>query len=129
MVILGLEGLHNKMNNFFTDDELRCKCCGKINMKSDFLEQLNSARAIANVPFIISSGYRCEKHNTEVGSTSKNHVSGRAVDILCQADNMRIIILRALIKADFVRIGIGRNYIHVDNMNREKKKSAIWLYT
>ena len=119
------------IKEYFKDEELRCRCCGAINMKQDFMEQLYLARIIAgsyNIPFIINSGYRCEKHNAEVGSKYNNHPSGRAVDIACIDSRARSIIVHSLIQAKFNRIGIAHNMIHVDNMDREGQEHGMWLY-
>ena len=73
-------------------------------------------------------GYRCEKHNEAVGSTSKNHTSGRAVDISARTSYVRMKIVVALIKAGFRRIGVYPTFIHADNMNEEKgSPEVMWL--
>jgi len=104
------------MNEYFSIKEFDCPCCGKNYMKVDFLDQLTNARIIADTPFPINSGYRCPKHNKEVGSTSQNHPQGRAADIKCANNQKRLKILTGLIKAGFTRIEIHRTFIHVDNM-------------
>jgi len=108
-----------------TAKEFACKCCGKIKVDMLFLTQLRKAREIADVPFIIDSGYRCPKHNKEAKSTSMNHVMGRAADIRTPTNQVRIEILAALCRVGFKRIGIHEDYIHVDNMNLVK---SCWLY-
>jgi len=94
-------------------------------MNLDFVLRLDKARMIADVPFKINSGYRCPKHNLAVGSTSENHTSGHAADIGCTAGTERIYILRGLIMAGFKRIGIRKDFIHVDDMD---KVESCWLY-
>jgi hypothetical protein len=51
----------------FNIEEFACHCCGKIAMDEAFLARLEKAREIAGVPFKITSGYRCPKHNAVVG--------------------------------------------------------------
>ena len=113
------------MKTYFTDDELRCKCCGAIAIDKEFLARLNHAREMAMVPFFILSGYRCEKHNAEVGSKSTNHTSGKAVDISCRTVGRRYMMVKELINAGMKGIGINETFIHVDT-NREFE--IIWLY-
>ena len=108
----------------FDNQEFACKCCGENKMDENFLKQLDVARELAGVPFFINSGYRCPLHNKEVGSTSANHTSGKAVDISCENSFVRTKILTALILAGFRRIGIAKTFIHVDSMDGE----ALWLY-
>ncbi len=110
----------------FAVEELTCKCgCGSCNMDESFMLKLDFAREIAEIPFVVTSGYRCAAHNKAVGSKTENHTSGRAADIYCIDDMYRERIVKALINADFSRIGLGSNFIHVDSMPR---RGAIWLY-
>lgn len=110
---------------YFSIDEFKCKCCGKVFMNATFLAMLDNAREFAEVPFIITSGYRCEKHNAEIGSTSKNHTSGRAADIACSDGPTRIKIIAGLIRAGFRRIGVAKTFIHCDSVDSIE---SMWLY-
>lgn len=110
---------------YFGMEEFKCPCCGQVRMDALFLAQLDNARDYAGVPFRINSGYRCEKHNKEVGSTSRNHTSGKAVDISCTTGPMRIKIVMGLIRAGFRRLGIGKSFVHADSMDEVE---SIWLY-
>ena len=40
-------------------------------MNREFLEKLDYARSISNVPFIINSGFRTSSHNKKVGGKEK----------------------------------------------------------
>ncbi|MFH0766316.1 MAG: D-Ala-D-Ala carboxypeptidase family metallohydrolase [Calditrichota bacterium] len=110
----------------FEIEEFNCKCCGVQHMDALFLSQIENARDCAGTPFTIVSGFRCATHNEAVGSTSKNHTSGKAADIACLNGPDRIKIVHGLIRAGFRRIGIGRTFIHADSMNEVE---SIWLYT
>lgn len=110
---------------YFKREEFNCKCCNRNEMKDDFMEMLDRARELAGVPMVISSGYRCPKHNESVGSTSENHTSGRAADIFASDGFRRGAILRGLYLAGFKRIGIGKTFIHADNMPANE---SAWLY-
>ena len=51
-------------------------------MDKNFLQKLDRARDVAGVPFIITSAYRCEQHNKNVGGKPNSaHLRGYAVDI------------------------------------------------
>lgn len=115
--------------NYFPDYELRCRCgCGRNNIDADFLWHLNQAREIAGIPFRITSACRCEKHNRDVGGVdSSAHVRGYAADIAVRGDRERYTVLNALIKAGFRRIGIARDFIHVD-LDPAKNSPVIWQY-
>lgn len=110
---------------YFGMDEFKCSCCGKVKMDTLFLAQLDNARDYAGVPFFINSGYRCEKHNAEVGSTSRNHTSGKAADISCTTGPIRIKMVMGLIRAGFRRIGIKKSFIHADSMDDVE---SMWMY-
>lgn len=114
--------------NYFSKQEQACKCCRQGEFDKNFLEKLNKAREQAGIPFVINSGYRCEKHNKEVGgSNTSSHLKGIATDIRCDDSNKRFNIVVALLEAGFTRIGIGKNFIHVDD-DKEKAQGVIWLY-
>jgi len=114
------------LSKHFSKAEMECRCgCGMRYTDATFLAMLDNARDRAGVPFSINSGYRCEKHNLAVGSTSKNHTSGKAADIACTTGPQRIKIVMGLIRAGFRRIGINKTFIHADSMNDTE---SIWLY-
>ena len=99
------------------------------NMKKEFLTKLDKARAIADVPFKITSGYRSKETNKRVGGVStSSHLKGLAADISCKDSSTRQKIISGLIKAGFTRIGISKkgNFIHCDT--DKDKNDAIWLY-
>ena len=112
----------------FTVDELSCKCCNTLVVQPVFIQMLNRARDIANIPFRISSGYRCEKHNEkEGGKKNSAHTKGWAVDIKTRGSRERYIILTSLIEAGFNRMGIADTFIHVD-YDPDLPKEVIWTY-
>ena len=97
------------------------------NMKKEFLTKLDKARAIADVPFKITSGYRSKETNKRVGGVStSSHLKGLAADISCKDSSTRQKIVNALIQAGFTRIGIADTFIHCDT--DKDKNDAIWLY-
>lgn len=99
-----------------------------VHMDSGFLMNLDRARHIANVPFIINSAYRTMEHNNLVGGIKdSSHLKGLAVDIKCVTSQQREKILFGLINAGFRRIGIGKNFIHVDS-DYTKTVGVVWLY-
>ena len=111
---------------YFTRDEFACKCgCGKSTVDVLFIVQLEKARNIADVPFIITSGVRCPEHNKAVGSTTQNHVNGKAADIKAVDGPSRGKILKGLYRAGFERIGIRKDFIHCDMMDEVE---SCWLY-
>jgi len=111
---------------YFKGKEFECKCCGSNDMRIELLMKLDQARELAGIPFVITSGYRCKQHNENIGgSPVSQHLTGKAVDILCKSDRDRWIILTALMEVGFKRIGIAKDFIHVDVKN---SAGTIWTY-
>ena len=116
-------------STYFKEDELACKCCGKLVISDMLVDMLDSARTKAGIPFVITSGYRCESHNKEVGgSKSSSHLEGLAVDIGATNSVERGKILRALFMSGFSRVGIAKTFIHVD-VDYTKVKPVTWMYS
>jgi uncharacterized protein YcbK (DUF882 family) len=112
---------------FFNKNEFNCRCCGKHIISANLVLKLDLARELAETPFIITSGYRCPKHNQEVGGVKNSaHVLGLAVDIAVPDNVARLNILRGLIIAGFRRIGLGKDFIHADV--DKSKPNNLWLY-
>ena len=97
------------------------------NMNADFLNKLDEAREIANIPFIINSAYRSPEHPLSIKNPSSSHIKGLAVDIKATDSRTRFIILNALINAGFNRIGIADTFIHID-LDLDKSSKVIWTY-
>lgn len=81
---------------YFNFSEFACRCCGRIppgvrgNIEALVDNVLDSARRVFGGPVSVSSGYRCPKHNAEVGGVSgSQHLKGEAADICC-SDNERL---------------------------------------
>ena len=115
----------------FRPYEFDCGCgCGKghKDMNKDFLTKLDNARGYADVPFIISSAFRCQKHNSDVGgSATSSHMKGLAVDIFCPSSRDRFEILQGLFVAGFKRFGAGATFCHVD-ADKDKVQNCMWVY-
>lgn len=98
-----------------------------INMDAAFLQMLDDARGISGIPFNITSGYRTKNRNKLVGGVANSsHLVGKAADISVQSGNERYIIINALIKAGFRRLGVAKTFIHCDN--DESKPNSVWTY-
>lgn len=119
--------------NYFSDEELRCSCCGSNQFDSDFLRLLNHLRAECGFPFIISSAYRCPNHPIE--ATKKKlgaHTTGKAVDILIYGDRAQKL-LQAALNVGIERIGISQKgdiksrFIHLD-VCHDLPSPALWSY-
>ena len=116
--------------NYFTEEELTCKCGCGMSVEQDLVTLLNIARASAGVPFVITSGARCEWHNKRVGGKEESaHTKGLAVDIATQNSDRAFRIMKALMDAGFKRIGWNqnKNFIHVD-IDHDKPFPVLFKY-
>lgn len=66
----------------FKDAEFKCKHCGEIKLDQHLVALLELVRLRFGKPVVVTSGYRCEEHNANVGSAKKSkHILGIAADI------------------------------------------------
>ena len=87
---------------WFKEKEFACKCCGQLplstssgqapreNVKALVEVILDPVRERLGKPIVVNSGYRCPKHNKEVGGVrNSQHLRGEAADIHCE-DNEKL---------------------------------------
>lgn len=73
-----------KLSAHFDASEFVCHCCGRGAEKISprLIELLEQLRAKVGKPIHINCGYRCPKHNAEVGGVvNSQHIDGTAADI------------------------------------------------
>jgi zinc D-Ala-D-Ala carboxypeptidase len=125
-----MEGLNDIFHLYFEYSEFDSpdEKGSYINMDVDFLNKLAKARQSASIAFKITSGYRTPSHNEKVGGVpSSSHTKGHAVDIYAPTSRQKYIIINALLQAGFDRIGVAKNFIHVDD-DPTKAEAVIWTY-
>ena len=73
---------------WFKEKEFVCKCCGELpplaqaNVRALVANVLDPVREKLGRPITVNSGYRCEKHNGEVGGVrGSQHLVAEAADI------------------------------------------------
>lgn len=109
---------YQRKYKYFTDAEFqRCTpACSIQAMNSAFMRRLDTARSLSSVPFVLTCAFRSRAWDVAKGRSGNSyHCSGRAVDIRCSNSTHRMVIVTALIRSGFNGIGIGRNFIHVDD--------------
>lgn len=99
-------------------------------MGYEFLVWLDGVRGSAGVPFRITSSYRPEKYNKEVGgakNSAHTEVPCDAVDIGKPTNEGRFKIIQAALDAGCTRIGLYANgSIHLDRTEDERPSPRIW---
>lgn len=122
------------MAQYFSHSELACKCCGKESMKLDFLDLLDKLRELYRRPIILTSAYRCSKHNQAVSTTGPSgpHTTGCAVDVKCSGSDAYKIVSLA-IQLGFTGIGVRQSgdhasrFIHLDTLTGNTRP-WVWTY-
>ena len=91
------------------------------------------ARQAYGQPLFINSAVRTLDHNAEVGGVQDSaHLVqedgvARGVDIRTPSSRARYCVLQEAFKSRIRRIGIGSNFIHLDN-DKSKDQRVVWLY-
>ena len=136
--------LHNGiiLPRYFNSDadleRLKCSHCVKarannpldvpdIDFFNEHLKYLSLLRERCDFPFIITSGFRCLKHEIEVAKPpGARHAHTRAAsDIYCVDSHRRGEIYRHAIALGFLGIYHKENFVHVDRLP-ERGKLMIW---
>jgi zinc D-Ala-D-Ala carboxypeptidase len=112
----------------FDLDEFACPCCGRNEISPPFVGLLDQARELVGVPFRVSSGYRCQAHNRQVGGVrDSEHLVGLAADILAVDSEARFLIVSAALQVGIRRIGIHEHFVHL-GVSRLHNPDVLFLY-
>lgn len=115
---------------YFKESEFK-KCvpsCSLQDMDQDFISMLDALRAQAGIPLVLNCAYRSKAWDIKKGRSGNSaHTRGKAADIRCNANGTRWKIVKAAIELGFTRIGIGKNYVHVDT-DKSLTQQVIWHY-
>lgn len=120
----------------FSKSEFMCRanglpcphCGGMAVVHPALIETLEDIREFAGIPIQITSGYRCAAHNAAVGGKPNSaHLLGEAADFWVSGDKDRFKFLEAAFIYGPMRIGIGKEFIHVD-VSHTLPSEVAWLY-
>ena len=118
--------------------EFACRCgCGADNIAMSLVNRLQAIRDEIGMPVSINSGVRCEAHNAaQGGKDGSPHVPadvgdgqgivGHAADVSCYSSMYRKAFRDAAGK-HFTRVGMGKDFVHVDDDPR-KPQGVEWTY-
>ena len=107
---------------YFTEKEMACRCCGKINLAPGFDIALDGLRGEYTHPLKVLSGCRCPKHNkAEKGHKNSLHLTDNprwstqtcAVDVI-RPGFIRLGVLVRLAQQRQFSVGIAPGFIHLD---------------
>lgn len=112
-----------KISSHFHSTEFKCKCgCGKIYIDEGLVNNLETLFSKLNASkCIISSGYRCSKHDKNVGGNGYGqHTKGYAADCVYYDKNGKIIPAKIVVCVAYDlgifkgMANINSNYVHLD---------------
>jgi len=105
---------------------LACPCCGRMEFPQWFVDMLQTLRDVANlvrreieeeqgidipeIKLVFESGYRCPKHDREIGGRGEH--TKAAVDVRYSNSLMCWILIEAGRRVGIKRIGLNRGTIH-----------------
>lgn len=118
------------MAKYFSEKEFqRCTpSCSLSDMDADFMDLLDKLREKSGIPLVINCAYRSKEYDIMKNRSGNSaHTKGKAADIRCYDSQNRFKILKAAIELGINRIGIGENYIHIDN-DLTLPQNVIWHY-
>lgn len=100
----------------FSAKELECPCCHVATMDTAFMDKLEKLRVAYGNPITINSGFRCAKHNRDVGGAPASyHMQGKAVDIKVNTKKQRYDLVKLALQLGFTGCEISPAHIHLDN--------------
>ena len=112
------KGSKIKLSKDFNSLEFDCHCsypeCVSTLIDDYLILRLQKEREILKAPIVIDSGYRCQRHNREVGGKKGSyHLIGKAADL--HIDGLKVKQLLDIFEG-FDGLGQykGRHFIHVD---------------
>ena len=127
----------NSPYQYFDIEELIChgKDCGcdhELHMEPSFMTKVIAMRRELGFPFVVTSAYRCPKHNAEVSHTGSKgpHTTGRAIDILVRGTRAYDLVNSAY-QYGITGIGVSQKgeqrFIHLDDLT-SSSRPTIWSY-
>lgn len=119
------KGAKTKLSANFNQSEFDCKgngCCSETLIDESLVKSLQKIRNHFGKPITINSGFRCAKHNKNVGGASgSRHTKGQAADIVIKG----VAPLEVAKYAEHMNmkgIGLYSNFVHVDT----RQQKSFW---
>jgi uncharacterized protein YcbK (DUF882 family) len=123
-----------KVSPYFNTKELSCHCsfdtCVEQRISMDLMNRLNGVRVDIKSPIIITSAYRCSRHQESLRNMGANtvvakkstHETGDAVDAV--PSNRDMTKFEEVCSKYFDSIGLAKNFLHLDTRTGKRR----WNY-
>jgi len=116
------KGSNIQLTKNFNSNEIDCKCnyksCTHTLIDLEHIVELQQAREELG-PLKINSGYRCERHNKDVGgSPTSQHLLGTATDIISRTINPKDLADKL---EYFTGLGRYKTFTHIDSRELDGK--------
>jgi len=132
-------------SKYFPLENFKCPCekCKNKEFTWEYLDpkliqKLDALKELTSYNLVITSGYRCEEHNTQIGGEWKSaHTRGQAVDLTIQPYTDFSALRYLFMLAEQVKFhGIGiyphKRIIHCDVSNRfqrwRQNRQGVYIY-
>lgn len=125
------------MDSVYLLSAYACRCgCGRNAIQPTFVEHVNTLVGKLMTRPIITSAYRCPKHNEDVSHTGATgpHTTGFAIDFGVDRRDAFELLTAALSMGVFTGIGINQKgdhrFIHLDTLPYApgRPRPTIWSY-
>ena len=119
---------------FFAESEFLCRCgrpeCDALKAPARALVvMLEIMRGLYGEPLVVTSGLRCPAWNAhEHGEPDSEHLTGEGADLACRRSGERWAMLEAARHAGFLRLGLGRDFLHVGMGPEPRAQRVLWTY-
>jgi zinc D-Ala-D-Ala carboxypeptidase len=113
--------MSKQLNDFqltanFNLKEFQCRHCGQVKISPKLVNTLQALRNLLNKPIKITSGFRCETHNKNVGGAKNSyHMQGLAADVVIGGVDYEELV-DICFNLGFTGIGVYKDqgFIHLD---------------
>ena len=106
----------------FRESEFACKCCGANKIDQRVINMAQAIRTKIGAAIHVNSGYRCEKHNAEVGGVKGSfHTQGLAADFSSSIGAKKLFAVIADMKVrgqlpdlQYAILYLKKDFVHID---------------
>ena len=124
---MSIPTLNLKHFSFEEFDDPTMPGSGEKFIDKEFLAELDEIREECGFAFQITSGYRSEEHNAEVGGKKNSeHKEGKAADIFCISSFRRKRIIEVALAHHIPRIGVKKDCVHLGSSRTLPE--GVWTY-